>query len=172
MNLGPMEQLGLRILVVRGRKVMLDADLADVYGVSMKALHRAMKRNLDRFPKDFAFQLNASETIRLKSQIATSSPHQLPCIHPWVFTDHGALMAAFVLHTKQAIQMSVHIVRASVRLREMLIGNEDLAKLLDELERCILHHDEEITGIVRAIRGLATSPQPGPSRPIRLVPRK
>ena len=172
MNLDSIERFGSRVLVVRGRKVMLDADLADVYGVSMKALHRAMKRNLDRFPKDFAFQLNASETIRLKSQIATSSPHQLPCIHPWVFTDHGALMAAFVLHTKQAIQMSVHIVRASVRLREMLIGNEDLAKLLDELERCILHHDEEITGIVRAIRGLATSPQPGPSRPIRLVPRK
>jgi len=172
MNLDPMEQLGLRILVVRGRRVMLDTHLAEVYGVSTSVLHKAVKRNPKRFPKDFAFQLNASETVHLRSQIATSSPQQLPRIHPWVFSDHGALMAAFVLHTKQAIQMSVHIVRASVRLREMLIGNEDLAKLLDELERCILHHDEEITGIVRAIRGLATSPQPGPSRPIRLVPRK
>jgi hypothetical protein len=148
---------------------MLDEDVADVYGVSMKALHQAVKRNRDRFPKDFAFQLNASETMRLRSQFATSDRQRITRIHPWVFADHGALTAAFVLHTKQAIQMSVHIVRASIRLREMLVGDEGLAKLLDELELRVLHHEEETTSILRAIRGLATSPEPNSRRRIRII---
>ena len=156
-------------LVVRGHRVMLDADLADVYGVPMKTLHKAVKRNLDHFPKDFAFQLNTSETVRLRSQLADSNRQFVPRIHPWVFTDYGALMAAFVLHTRQAIQMSVHIVRASVHLREMLAEEIGLAKLIDELERCVVHHDEEIMSVVRAIRKLATAPQPKPRQRIGFV---
>lgn len=169
MNLGPMEQLELRILLVRGQRVMLDTHVAEVYGVSTSALHKAVKRDPKRFPKDFAFQLNASESMRLRSQIATSSPQQLFRIHPWVFTDHGALMAAFVLRSKQAAEMSVHIVRASVRLREMVAADPGLAKLLDQLERRVLHHDEEITSIVRTIRELATFPETIPKRRIRIV---
>ena len=148
---------------------MPDADLADIYGLTTKALNRAVKRNLERFPLDFAFQLNASETLHLRSQVAASNPHHVPRIHPWVFTDHGALMAAYVLHSKQAIQMSVHIVRASVRSREMLAGDKSLAKLLDELERRVLHHDQTIADIVKALRELATPPDPKSKRHIELI---
>jgi len=135
---------------------MLDADLAEVYGVGTSTLNQAVKRNLERFPVDFAFQLNALETVQLRSHIAASNGQTALRIHPWVFTDYGALMAAFVLHSKQAIPMSVYIVRASVHLREMVASDEWLAKLHDELERRVLHHDEEFTSIVRAIRELAT----------------
>lgn len=148
---------------------MLDADLAGIYGVSTKALNQAVSRNLERFPDDFAFQLNALETAHLRSQIATSNSQHAPRIHRWVFTDHGALMAAYVLHSKQAVQVSVHVVRASVRLRELVAADRGLAKLLDELERRVSHHDEEITSIVRAIRELATPPEPRPRRRIGFI---
>ena len=123
---------------------MLDSDLAEVYGVAMNTLIQAVKRNIDRFPMDFAFRLNNSETVRLRTQIAASCPQHIHRIHPWVFTDHGALMSAFVLHRKQAIQMSIHIVRASVRLREMIAADDGLAKLLDELERRVLHYAPKV----------------------------
>jgi hypothetical protein len=150
---------------------MPDADLADIYGVSRKAVNLAVRRSLDRFPVDFAFQLNTSETAHLRrSQLATSNPQDIPRIHPWVFTDHGALMAAFVLNSKQAIRMSIHIVRASVRLGEMVASDEWLARILDDLERRVLHHDEEITSILRVIRKLALSRKPNARRRIRLIP--
>lgn len=148
---------------------MLDADVADIYGVSRKALNQAVKRNLERFPVDFAFQLNTSETVHLRSQLATSNPQDIPRIHPWVFTDQGALMAAYVLHSKQAIQMSVHIVRASVRLRQTVVADKGLAKLLDELERRVLYRDQSITDILKALRELATPPEPRPKRRIEFI---
>ena len=148
---------------------MLDADLADVYGVSTNALNQAVKRNRERFPEDFAFQLDASETTNLRSQIATSSSQHAPRIQPWVFTDRGALMAAYVLDSKQAIQVSVHVVRASVRLRQMVAADKGLARLLDELERRVLHHDHSITDIVKVLREFATPPGPGPRRRFGLV---
>jgi hypothetical protein len=169
MKVDPMEQIASRILLVRGQRVMLDADHADVYGVSTNALNQAVKRNLERFPKDFAFQLNASETVRLSSQIAISNPQLVTRIHPWVFTDRGVLMAACVLHSKQAVQASVQFVRASVRLRELVAADRELAILLDELERRVSHHDEEITSIIRAIRELATPPEPRPGRRIGFI---
>ena len=137
---------------------MLDADLAEVYGVGTSTLNQAVKRNLERFPVNFAFQLNALETVQLRSHIAASNGQTALRIHPWVFTDYGALMAAFVLHSKQAIQMSVHIVRASVRLRELVASDKCLVKLQDEMERRVLRHDRPITDIVRALRELGTSP--------------
>jgi len=169
MKVDPMEQIASRILLLRGQRVMLDADLADVYCVSTNALNQAVKRNLERFPKDFAFQLNASETVRLRSQIAISNPQLVTRIHPWVFTDRGVLMAACVLHSKQAVQASVHIVRASVRLRELVAADRELAIRLDELGRRVSHHDEEITSIIRAIRELATPPEPRPRRHIGFI---
>ncbi len=129
---------------------MLDADLAKIYGVMTPTLSRAVKRNIARFPIDFAFQLNAPESARLRLQV--------PRIYPWVFTDRGALMVAFVLRSKQAAEMSVYIVRASIRLREMVAADQGLAKLLDELERRVSHHDEAVTRIFKAIRELATHP--------------
>lgn len=170
---------------------MRDADLADIYGVTTKALNQAVKRNRERFPEDFAFQLNASEVAYLRSQIAISNSqlaksntnsmnrsqivtssqrHRDPRVPPWVFTEHGALMAANVLRSKQAVQMSVHVVRAFVRLREMIAANKELAKKLDELERRVSHHDEAITSIVKAIRELATPLEPKPRRRIGFIP--
>jgi hypothetical protein len=127
---------------------MLDTELAEIYGVTTKALIQAVKKNIERFPADFAFQLNAPGSAWLKLQV--------PRIYPWVFTDRGALMVAFVLRSKQAAEMSVHIVRASVRLREMVAADQGLAKLLDELERRVSHRDEAVTSILKAIRELAT----------------
>jgi hypothetical protein len=186
----PVEHIATRILVIRGQKVMLDTDLAYIYGVATKALNQAVKRNRERFPDDFAFQLNASEAARLRSQIAISSAQRLdvnrdfsnrsqivtgsqkhrdPRASPWVFTEHGALMAANVLRSKRAVQMSVHVVRAFVRLREMVAANKELSKKLDELERRVSHHDEAITSIVKAIRELATPPESKPGRRIGFI---
>lgn len=186
----PVEHIATRILVIRGQKVMLDTDLAEIYGVATKALNQAVKRNRERFPSDFAFRLNAIEAKNLKSQIATSSSHPLdlsvdsinrsqivtgsqkhrdPRAYPWVFTEHGALMAANVLRSTRAVQMSVHVVRAFVRLREMVAANKELSKKLDELERRVSHHDEAITSIVKAIRELAAPPESKPGRRIGFI---
>jgi hypothetical protein len=186
----PVERIVSRILLVRGQKVMLDADLADIYGVTTKALNQAVKRNAERFPEDFAFQLTSVEAGHLRSQFATSSnqdadpkepflnrsqivtgsqKHRDPRLLPWVFTEHGALMAANLLRSKRAVQTSLYVVRAFVRLREMVAANKELSKKLDELERRVSHHDEAITSIVKAIRELATPPEPKPRRRIGFV---
>jgi len=186
----PVERITSRILLVRGQKIMLDASLAELYGVTTKALNQTVKRNAERFPEDFAFQLTPAEARILRSQIATSSlqltdpmddflnrsqivtgsqKHRDPRLLPWVFTEHGALMAANLLRSTRAVQMSLHVVRAFVRLREMVAANKELAKKLDELERRVSHHDEAITDIVRAIRELATPPEPAPKRRIGFI---
>lgn len=169
---------------------MLDASLAELYGVTTKALNQTVKRNAERFPEDFAFQLTPAEAGILRSQIATSNlqltdpkddfsnrsqivtgsqKHRDPRLLPWVFTEHGALMAANLLRSNRAVQMSLHVVRAFVRLREMVAANKELSKKLDELERRVSHHDEAITSIVKAIRELATPPEPKPKRRIGFV---
>ncbi|MBM3358122.1 MAG: ORF6N domain-containing protein [Betaproteobacteria bacterium] len=186
----PVERIASRILIVRAQKVMLDADLAGLYGVTTKALNQAVKRNAERFPKDFAFQLTPAEAGNLKSQFASSSlqvtdskrdlsnrsqivtgsqKHRDPRFLPWVFTEHGALMAANLLRSRRAVQASLHVVRAFVRLREMVAANKELSKKLDELERRVSHHDEAIASIVQAIRELATPPEPKPGRRIGFI---
>lgn len=186
----PVERIVSRILLVCGQKVMLDTDLAGLYGVTTKALNQAVKRNAERFPEDFAFQLTPAEAESLRSQFATSNlqvtdpkrdlsnrsqivtgsqKHRDPRFLPWVFTEHGALMAANLLRSERAVQMSVHVVRAFVRLRKMVAANKELAKKLDELERRVSHHDEAITSIVKAIRELATPPEPKPRRRIGFI---
>jgi len=144
-----LDRIESRILLVRGVKVMLDAYLADTYGVTTKALNQAVKRNFERFPDDFAFQLTAAEAATLRSQFAISNTqptdpkedsqnrsqivtgsqkHRDPRLLPWVFTEYGALMAANLLRSKRAVHMSLHVVRAFVRLREMVAANKELAK--------------------------------------------
>lgn len=188
--MGPIERITSRILLLRGQRVMLDADLAALYGVTTKALNQAARRNAERFPNDFAFQLTPTEAGNLKSQFATSrlqpadptpdfsnrsqfvtgsQKHRDPRFLPWVFTEHGALMAANVLRSRQAVQMSVQVVRAFVRLRELVVANKELAGKLDELERRVSHHDEAITGIIKAIRELATPVEPKPRRRIGFI---
>jgi phage regulator Rha-like protein len=131
----PQQSVEQLIRIIRGRRVILDSDLALVYGVPTKQLNQAVKRNPDRFPDDFAFQLVNQEVAILRSQIATSSSHGGRRYLPFAFTEHGAIMAASVLNSPRAVQMSVFVVRAFVKMREVLAQNVQLAEKLAELER-------------------------------------
>jgi ORF6N domain len=155
------------IHLVRGQRVMLDSDLAAIYGVTTKRLNEQLKRNRQRFPHDFAFQLTTEEfatlrsqiaTSNLKSQIATSSSHGGKRKLPWVFTEHGAIMLASVLNSAVAIDASVRVVRAFVRLREIISANAELAAKFAQLERWLDTHDEAIAQLFAAIRQLLTPP--------------
>ena len=149
------------IMMVRGEKVILDSDLAKLYGVETRRLNEQVRRNIEKFPEDFMFQLTKEEFENLKSQIATSSSgwggRRKP---PLVFTEHGALQAANVLNSAQANKMSVYIVRTFVRLREMAMTNEKLAHKVDQLERRVSDHDEILIELVQEIRKLIDTPKP------------
>ena len=155
------------IQLVRGQRVMLDSDLAAIYQVSTKRLNQQLRRNRSRFPADFAFQLTVEELINLRlqfatsslrSQITTSKKHGGRRYLPWVFTEHGAIMLASILNSDVAVQASVRVVRAFVRLREMVAGHAGLAAKLAELERRLDSHDESIANLFQAIRQLLTPP--------------
>jgi len=163
------------IYLIRGQRVMLDSDLAAIYGVTTRRLNEQLRRNRSRFPDDFAFQLTAEEFKNMKSQIATSSlrsqfvtssSHGGKRKLPWVFTEHGALMLASVLNSQIAVQASVRVVRAFVRLREMVVANVQLAAKLEQIERRLDSHDEAIVELFAALKRLLESPQPSRSREI------
>jgi len=141
------------ILTVRGLRVMLDSDLAKIYGVQLKRLNEQVRRNAERFPKDFAFQLTAQEFTDMRSQIATASKRNLRYL-PWVFTEHGALMLASVLNSPVAVEASVRVVRAFVEMREHLTATKELAQKLSELEARVSGHDEAVQNLFEAIRQL------------------
>ena len=166
----PAARIERAILVVRGQKVMVDADLAALYGVPTKRLNEQVKRNSARFPEDFVFRLTPAEVEALnRSQFATGSErHRNPRFPPYAFTEHGAIQAANVLNSARAIEMSVHVVRAFVRLRELIASNKELAAKLDQLEKKLGTHDQAIAGIMQAIRQLMTPPEPK-KRPIGFV---
>jgi len=149
------------ILMVRGRRVILDSDLAALYGVPVKRLSEQVKRNLERFPEDFAFVVTREEYESLRSQIATLKPgrgeHRKYL--PRVFTEHGAVMAASVLNSPKAVEMSVEVVRAFVRLRGFLASNRQLASKLNELEQKVATHDTHIVALFDAVRGLMAGPE-------------
>jgi hypothetical protein len=151
---------------VRGERVILDSDLARIYGVATKRLNEQVKRNIERFPDDFAFQLTKDEVANLRSQIATSSlrsqfvtlkSHGGRRYPPYVFTEHGAIMAANVLNSKQAVEMSVFVVRAFVKLREALATHKELADKLNDLERKVGTHDRALGQIITAIKQLTAA---------------
>lgn len=146
------------IRLIRGQRVMLDSDLAAIYGVQLKRLNEQVRRNAKRFPEDFAFRLTAEEFTNLKSQFATSSSHGGKRKLPWVFTEHGAIMLASVLNSDIAIEASVRVVRAFVRLREMISANSELARKFAELEHRLDAHDEQIAHLFAAIRQLLAPP--------------
>jgi len=146
------------ILFIRDRRVILDSDLARLYGVSTARLNEQIKRNPDRFPSDFMFSLSREEFTALISQNATSKGRGGRRKLPNVFTEHGAVMAANVLNSPQAVQMSVFVVRAFVRLREMMLTNRDVVAKLAELERRVTGHDEAIRSLVQTIRQLMAPP--------------
>jgi len=160
------EQIESRILVIRGHKVMLDSDLAELYRVSTKRLNEQVKRNKGRFPADFMFQLSAEETETLRSQIAASkSGRGGRRYRPFVFTEHGAVMLASVLNSPVALEASIRVVRAFVKLREIFTTHRELAKKLVDLEKRIEGQDAEIMAIFEAIRELM-EPQDKPTKRI------
>jgi ORF6N domain len=148
-----------RILFLRSRKVILDSDLADLYRVTVKRLNEQVKRNAGRFPEDFMFRLTAAEHKLLRSQIATSNGRRGGRRYlPFVFTEHGAIMAASVLNSPRAVEMSIFVVRAFARLNEMLASNRELAVKVMELDRRLKTHDAAIHNIVAAIKRLMRPP--------------
>ena len=169
-NLVPTERIERLILLIRGQKVILDADLAELYGVSVGRLNEAVRRNIDRFPDDFMFQLTREEFGDLRSQTVASNLKPQFAISssggggrrhpPYVFTEQGVAMLSSVLRSKRAVQINIEIMRAFVRLREMLLSHKDLARKLDALERKYESHDMHIRSLFEAIRQLMTPPEP------------
>ncbi len=166
---GPVTSISRAILVLRRQRVILDADLAALYGVTTKRLNEQVKRNIERFPEDFMFRLTAEEAAVLRSQLATSKTPPKDGrggarYQPFAFTEHGAIQAANVLNSQRAIEMGVHVVRAFVRLRELLASNQELARRLGQLEarleKKLVAHDEAIAAILSAIRELMNPPAP------------
>jgi hypothetical protein len=153
------------IYLIRGQRVMLDSDLTAIYGVTTKRLNEQLRRNRKRFPQDFAFQLTTEEFRNLRPQFATSKGRGGRRYFPWVFTEHGAIMLASVLNSDIAVQASVRVVRAFVRLREMVAANAQLAAKLEELERRLDSHDEAIVDLFAALKRLL-EPEPKPKREI------
>lgn len=148
-----------KIFMIRGHKVMLDRDLAALYGVKTMVLNQAVKRNISRFPKDFMFQLSKEEMENWISQIVISNKEKMGIRRkPYVFTEQGVAMLSSVLNSERAVQVNIAIMRAFVKLRRILSMNKELAYKLDELERKIEKHDVEIQAIFEAIRKLMAPP--------------
>jgi len=158
-SLVPMERIERAILVLRGHKVMLDADLAAMYGVETKVLNQAVARNIERFPEDFMFQLTEVEATRLRSQIVTlkTGRGQHGKYPPYTFTEQGVAMLSSVLRSPRAVRVNIEIMRAFVRLRELIATNRDLARRLDQLEK---RYDTQFKVVFDAIRELMAPPRP------------
>ena len=158
-GVAPHEAIEGKILLIRGKKVMLDRDLAELYGVPTKRLNEQVKRNIERFPEDFMFQLTKEEFENWKSQFATSNSEKMGLRKlPHVFTEQGVAMLSSVLNSKRAIQVNIAIMRVFVKLKEMLSTHKELMNKLAELERRIEKHDEQIYTIFEAIRQLMEPP--------------
>ena len=183
----PNEQLEPLIFTIRGQRVVLDADLARLYGVDTKRFNEAFKRNRQRFPRDFAFRLANEEFRMIRSQFVTSSPQGVDyskekmmwsqfattssrrrrdTYRPWAFSEHGALMAANILRSERAVQMSVFVVRAFVRLREQVASNAAILKRLAEIDETLLQHDAALRDVYQKLLPLL---QPAPAPPKRRI---
>lgn len=159
----PLESL---IITVRGHKVLMDLDLAEIYGVPTKRLNEQVKRNVDRFPEDFVFQLNAKE----KAEVVANCDHlvRLKFSHqlPYAFTEHGAIMAAMVLNSPEAVAMSVFVVRAFMQMREQLAANAAILKRLAEIDKTLLEHDSALRSVWTKLQPLLAPPPEPPKRRI------
>lgn len=178
----PLERIETRIFLLRGQKVMLSTDLAELYGVEARALTQAVKRNTERFPEDFMFQLTWKEASILKSQSVILKEPVKPRLRsqsvilkrgqhikylPYAFTEQGVAMLSSVLHSKRAVRVNIEIMRAFVRLRQMLASNAGLARKLAALEK---KYDAQFRVVFDAIRELMTPPEPKKKRPIGFAP--
>jgi hypothetical protein len=153
------------IFLIRGQRIMLDSDLAKIYGVTTKQLNQQFRRNRERFPSDFAFELTNQELTQMRSQIVTASKRNIRHV-PVVFTEHGALMLASILNSPVAIEASVRVVRAFILMREQLAANKELAGKLADLEQRVGGHDAAIQDLFEAIRQLVEPPVPENRREI------
>jgi len=181
------DALGALIRTIRGQKAILDSDLDRVYGVTTKRLNEQVRRNPDRFPPDFAFVLSREETVRLQSNsaaveaqplqnqpdrmncsqfVASSSRHRGTAYHPIAFTEHGAIMAANVLRSRRAVQMSVFVVRAFAKMREQLRSRSEMEKRLLQIENILLAHDDSIRDLYEKLRPLLLPPPEPDKKPI------
>jgi hypothetical protein len=159
----PVGKIEQRILLIRGEKVIVDADLAEFYGVPTKRLNEQVKRNKDRFPDDFMFQLSAEEKTEVVANCDHLSKLKYSSSLPYVFTEHGAIMAASVLNSPRAVEVSVFIVRAFVKLRRMIAENKELSRRIVQIERHLAEHDNQIMELVQAIKQLL-KPDPLPKK--------
>lgn len=166
----PVSNIANQILLIRGHRVLLDSDLAALYGVTTKRLNEQVKRNIERFPADFMFQLMSEE----KSEVVANCDHlrkvKFSNKNPHVFTEHGAIMAASVLNTPQAIEVSVLVVRTFVKIRQMVATNKEFRHRLTELEDRLDGHDETLRELIVAIRQLMEPPAPKKKHPIGFAP--
>jgi hypothetical protein len=160
-SLIPVERVEQAILVIRGQKVMLDADLAILYGVTTSVLNQAVKRNAERFPSDFMFQLTEPEKVKVVTICGHLARMKYSPARPYAFTEHGALMLASVLKTPRAVETSIQIIRVFIRLREMLATHKDLARQLDEMEQ---KYDKQFAIVFDAVRALMEAPEPPKKR--------
>ena len=155
------ENLAKLVNVVRGEKVLLDADLADLYGVATKVLNQAVKRNLDRFPADFMFQLTPEEWERMRSQTVTSSRRKLTAI-PYAFTEQGVAMLSSVLRSQRAVEVNIAIIRTFVQLRRLMDSNRDLARRIEAMET---RYDEQFSQVFDAIKQLISEDKSRKAKP-------
>ncbi|BAV33762.1 DNA-binding protein [Sulfuricaulis limicola] len=166
----PVERVARSILLIREHKVMLDADLAELYGVTTKRLNEQVKRNLERFPADFMFQLTEAEKTKVVANCDHLARLKFSPVLPTAFTEHGAIMAAAVLNSPRAVEVSVFVVRAFVKLRELSVIHREIGRKLDQLERKVTGHDQAIASLITAIRELMTPPNPKKKRSIGFAP--
>lgn len=161
MEIVPQQIIESKIYLLRGKKVMLDRDLATLYGVETRTLNQAVRRNINRFPEDFMFQLTTEEMENWKSQIVISNKEKMGLRkRPYAFTENGVAMLSSVLSSERAVEVNIQIMRTFTRLREMILTHKELAHKLAQLERKIGRHDDEIKTIFNAIRQLMVPPEP------------
>ncbi len=154
------EQIDSLVHVIRGQRVILDSDLARLYGVTTKALNQAVRRNADRFPEDFAYSLTQQEVTALRSQIVTSKPGRGGLRYtPWVFTEHGVAMLSSVLRSPTAVRVNIEIMRAFVRLRRLMATPGELVEQLTRLAQTVQLHDEQIQSIIQALNAMLEQPE-------------
>lgn len=170
----PIEIIERRIYLIRGVKVMLDNDLAELYQVSTKVLNQAVKRNIERFPSDFMIKLNSREVAVLnRSQIVTGSQkHRDPKYLPYAFTEQGVAMLSAILKSKRAVQMSIIIVRAFIKLREMLATHKNLIREFEKIKKVQKNHGQHIINILNVISQLLNPPPEPPKEPMGFKERK
>jgi hypothetical protein len=159
----PVGKIEQRILLIRGEKVIIDMDLAEFYGVPTKRLNEQVKRNKARFPDDFMFQLSAKEKTEVVANCDHLSKLKYSKALPYAFTEHGSIMAASVLNSKRAVEVSVYIVRAFVKIRRMMAENKELSRRIVQIERHLAEHDEQIIELIKAIKQLL-KPEPPPKK--------